>query len=121
MKNELVFLLLGLPFIHAQRENSENASMTAISSALPTAPSSASDSIHAVNVGEDGITFDPDTLTVSTGDKVEFHFDPQSHSVAQVSFDNPGHPSNTFGFSSGRCSTTEESVSHDQPARSGRH
>ncbi|KAJ6011762.1 hypothetical protein N7522_002117, partial [Penicillium canescens] len=106
MLTAMIFLLFALPFTNAQY-GSNDASTTTSASSSTTA--SASSSTHKVNVGEDGFTFNPDTLTVSPGEKVEFHFFPQNHSVAQASFDNPCHPMNTSGFSSGFIPTTTES------------
>ncbi|KAE8381337.1 Cupredoxin [Aspergillus bertholletiae] len=66
-----------------------------------TATSSAAGAVHTVDVGEDGFVFDPDTLTVSPGGKVEFHFYPGNHSVAQASFSNPCHPLSASSIFSG--------------------
>jgi plastocyanin len=71
-----------------------------------------SGAVHTVDVGEHGLTFDPDTLTVSPGSKVEFHFYPSSHSVAQAAFSKPCHPLNESSFYSGTIPATDgESVS----------
>jgi plastocyanin len=107
MMTAMIFLLFALPFTNAQY-GSNDASTTTSASSSTTA--SASSSTHKVDVGSGGFTFNPDTLTVSPGEKVEFHFFPQNHSVAQASFDNPCHPMNTSGFSSGFVPTTTESV-----------
>lgn len=111
MKNALFFLLAGLPFINAQYGNSNDNSMTTtVSSTTSSTAVSASSTVHKIDVGEDGFTFSPNTLTVSPGEKVEFHFYPQNHSVIQASFDNPCHPINDSSFSSGFVPTTKESV-----------
>ncbi|KAJ5715281.1 uncharacterized protein N7483_012462 [Penicillium malachiteum] len=65
--------------------------------------------VHKIDVGEDGFSFDPASLSASVGDTVEFHFYPQNHSVAQASFDDPCHPLNSSGFFSGFVPTSEES------------
>ena len=55
----------------------------------------------SVDVGEKGLSFNPDSVTADVGDVVEFKFYGQ-HSVVQGSFDSPcnvGSVSN--GFSSG--------------------
>ncbi|KAJ5109668.1 cupredoxin [Penicillium argentinense] len=70
-----------------------------------------SSNIHKVDVGEDGLTFDPDTLHVSPGGKVEFHFYPGNHSVAQAAFDNPCHPMSTSSFFSGFHAPTHDESS----------
>src|ERR1700743_2378855 len=54
--------------------------------------------VHTVDVGEDGLAFDPKTLTAAVGDKVIFTLYPQ-HNVAQSSFDKPC--ANDGGFYSG--------------------
>ncbi|GAQ04125.1 hypothetical protein ALT_1446 [Aspergillus lentulus] len=74
----LILAILWLPLIYAQ-----------------------SGAVHTVDVGEHGFTFDPDTLSVSPGDKVEFHFYPGDHSVAQAAFSKPCHPLNQSSFFSG--------------------
>ncbi|KAF4216352.1 hypothetical protein CNMCM8980_005261 [Aspergillus fumigatiaffinis] len=66
-----------------------------------------SGAVHTVDVGEHGLTFDPDTLTVSPGSKVEFHFYPSSHSVAQAAFSKPCHPLNESSFYSGTIPATD--------------
>ena len=48
--------------------------------------------IH-VNVGENGLTFDPASITADMGDEIQFEFYPGSHSVAQSTFDKPCQPS----------------------------
>jgi plastocyanin len=52
-------------------------------------------------VGGSSFTFSPDTLTISPGSKVEFHFQPGDHSVTQASFANPCHPISDTGIFSG--------------------
>ncbi|QKX59647.1 uncharacterized protein TRUGW13939_06784 [Talaromyces rugulosus] len=75
----------------------------ASSSATTSLPSSTTSSaaVQTIDVGESGLTFDPDTLTVSPGGKVEFHFYPGNHSVVQASFANPCHPLSETSFFSG--------------------
>ncbi|KAJ5753367.1 uncharacterized protein N7511_007520 [Penicillium nucicola] len=108
MMTAMIFLLLALPFALAQY-GPEDASMTSSASSTTTAAASSSTSIHKVDVGEDGFSFNPNTLTVSPGEKVEFHFYPQNHSVTQASFDHPCHPLSASSFSSGFMPTTKES------------
>ncbi|KAJ5212681.1 Cupredoxin [Penicillium cinerascens] len=74
---------------------------TTTTTAAATKSVSSSGSIQSINVGKAGLTFDPDTLNVAAGDKVEFHFFPGDHSVTQASFDNPCHPLNSSSFFSG--------------------
>lgn len=101
------FILAALPLINAQYGDASKTT----SASSTAASASATSTVHKVDVGEDGFKFDPDTLTVAPGETVEFHFYPQNHSVAQASFDNPCHPANATGFSSGFVPTTQESVS----------
>ncbi|KAB8239033.1 cupredoxin domain-containing protein [Aspergillus alliaceus] len=72
-----------------------------------TSSTSAPSAIHSVDVGEDGFTFDPDTLAVSPGGKVEFHFYPGNHSVVQAAFSRPCHPLSESNFFSGFIPATD--------------
>lgn len=84
-------------------------SSTSASSA--TSSQSISGAVQSVDVGKNGFIFNPDTLTFSAGDKVEFHFYPGNHSVTQSSFDNPSQPlSDTSTFSGFVAPTSRESV-----------
>jgi plastocyanin len=106
---QFILTLFWLPVINAQYGGGQSSSTT-------TAPSSTSPSgtaaVQSVSVGEHGLTFSPDTLTVSPGDKVEFHFYPGGpHSVTQSSFANPCHPLNDTSIFSGFVpATSGESV-----------
>lgn len=93
-----------LPLIYAQYLTTTGASST-------TSTTSATGSVHTIDVGKDGLSFSPSSLTVTPGDKVEFHFYPPAHSVAQSSFANPCEPISDGGFYSGLMVTAEESVS----------
>lgn len=98
-----LILFSSFPLIHS-------SSTTNVAS--PTAPTtSATSSVHTIDVGEDGLTFNPASLTVAPGDKVEFHFYSPEHSVAQASFANPCQPIGSGGFYSGLIRTAKESVS----------
>ncbi|KAE8406454.1 Cupredoxin [Aspergillus pseudonomiae] len=68
---------------------------------LVGASNSASNATQSVDVGEHGLSFDPDTIHVASGGKVEFHFYPGNHSVTQASFDDPCHPMSDTSFFSG--------------------
>jgi len=48
--------------------------------------------IISVDVGEDGLVFTPDSITAAVGDKVQFAFYPQNHSVIQAAFSTPCNP-----------------------------
>lgn len=58
-----------------------------------------------VDVGEDGLVFDPSTVTAAAGDTVAFHFYPRDHSVVQSTFDSPCKPM-SGGFYSGYIPST---------------
>jgi plastocyanin len=58
-------------------------------------------STQSVDVGDNGFTYDPDTLTVSPGGEVEFHFYPGNHSVVQAAFSKPCSPMNDGSVFSG--------------------
>lgn len=81
-----------------------------MTAATTTKSSSSSSSTHSVDVGKDGFTFTPDTLTVSPGDQVEFHFFPGDHSVGEAAFDKPCHPLSSSSFYSGFFPGSTESV-----------
>ena len=49
-------------------------------------------STHEVAVGEDGLTFTPDSLEAAVGDQVVFSFFPSNHAVVASSFDEPCKP-----------------------------
>lgn len=105
-------LVSSLPMIHAQYGNGNQAkSSTTTVASSTTSTTSATGSVHTINVGEDGLNFSPSSLTVAPGEKVEFHFFPPAHSVAQASFANPCQPISNGGFYSGLMVTSEESVS----------
>lgn len=88
-----------------------DSATTTTSAEMATETASSSSGIHTVDVGEDGFVFTPDSLNVAPGGKVEFHFYPGNHSVAQASFDNPCHPMSNDAFFSGFVSPSNgESV-----------
>jgi plastocyanin len=67
----------------------DSSSTTSSSSATTGVPATYT---HDVKVGANGLKFDPDTLTASPGDLINFHFYAANHSVAQSSFDKPCQP-----------------------------
>lgn len=69
----------------------EDSSSTTSASATGTTGVPAT-STYDVKVGADGLKFDPESLTASPGDLVNFHFFASNHSVAQSSFDKPCQP-----------------------------
>ncbi|MCJ1234566.1 hypothetical protein MMC14_002527 [Varicellaria rhodocarpa] len=74
------YLLALLPLVAAQFQNS---------------------TVHNVDVGKGGLIFSPNSLTANVGDKVQFTYYPQNHSVAQSSFGTPCAPLSTDAIFSG--------------------
>ncbi|TVY49981.1 putative GPI-anchored cupredoxin [Lachnellula cervina] len=71
-----------------------------------TSAAASPSNVKVIDVGEDGLTFSPNSTTAAVGDTIEFHFYPEKHSVAQSSFDSPCVPlNNGTGFWSGGFST----------------
>lgn len=105
------FILVQLQLAGAQDSTATSNTSSSTSTAMGTASPSA---VQTVDVGEHGFSFDPDTLKVAPGGKVEFHFYPGNHSVAQASFSKPCHPMNDSSFFSGFIApTTGESVGQE--------
>jgi plastocyanin len=67
--------------------------------ALLTLISAAAAASHDVNVGENGFSYSPNSITAAEGDTVVFHFWPGDHDVVQGDFDTPC--STSGGFYSG--------------------
>lgn len=70
-----------------------------------------------IDVGEGGLTFDPESVTAAVNDVLEFHFfGPDTHSVAVSEFDDACQPITNGGFYSGDVSVSSsgESVSPPQ-------
>jgi len=96
-----LLLICSVPFTLGQYGNPSPQSSTS-SSAASAASASPAAGVQVVTVGQNGLTFSPDSLTASVGSFVEFHFFPPTHSVAQSSFSTPcAPPSNGTGFWSG--------------------
>lgn len=87
-----------IPAAAAQYGGTVTGSSTTTS---PPSTTSASPAVHTVEVGQNGLRFEPDTLSVSPGGKIEFHFNPGNHSVAQASFSNPCNPMSDTALFSG--------------------
>lgn len=102
----LAILGSSLPMITAQSASGMQTSASATSSSSSSASTS---TVHHVDVGEDGLTFTPASLKVPVGDKVEFHFYPRAHFVAQSTFENPCSPISKGGFFSGVIPTSDKS------------
>ncbi|KAJ5771553.1 Cupredoxin [Penicillium odoratum] len=104
--SKLILVLFWLSGINAQYGGGQsNTTTTSVSSSVTKSSSStslsATKSVQSVDVGEDGFTFSPDTLTASAGDKIEFHFYPGNHSVTQAAFAKPCQPLNNTSIFSG--------------------
>lgn len=98
------FALFWLPLAAAQYGGGDSSSITTMTMTTNTATvtkRASSSSTVSVDVGEDGFTFDPDTINVPIGGVVEFHFYPGDHSVVQAAFNNPCHPLSDTSFFSG--------------------
>lgn len=54
-----------------------------------------------IEVGENGLTFEPMNAQAEMGDTLEFHFYPQKHSVVMGDPENPCNPVSEGGFYSG--------------------
>ncbi|KAJ5798626.1 cupredoxin [Penicillium pulvis] len=102
-----LFLVSGIKAQYGGGDNSMTTkSLSSTKSTLSSSTQATANPVQSINVGEDGFTFSPDTLTVSPGDKVEFHFFPGDHSVTQSSFTKPCHPLSDRSIFSGFVSTT---------------
>ena len=55
----------------------------------------------AVSVGREGLNFDPNTITATQGDVIEFRFWARNHSVVAGTFDRACVPATRGGFFSG--------------------
>jgi plastocyanin len=62
--------------------------------------STASGPVRTIVVGQNGLKFTPDSVTVPQGSKVVFQFWPGSHSATQSNYDNPCSANGTTGFNS---------------------
>ncbi|KAF2873716.1 Cupredoxin, partial [Massariosphaeria phaeospora] len=60
--------------------------------AAPSGTGTASPSVQTVTVGQNGLTFTPDTIRANVGDAITFQFFPKNHSVVQADFNNPCNP-----------------------------
>lgn len=81
--------------------SSDASTVTPVAAAQTSGASSSMNGIHVMKVGQNGLTFEPESMTVPVGDTVEFHFWPKAHAVARSSFDKPCQPLNATSFFSG--------------------
>lgn len=80
--------------------------LTLVGAQSGTSTTQSATAVQTVIVGASGLNFSPDTLTVSPGGKVEFHFQSGTHSVAQAAFANPCHSLSETSISSGFVSAS---------------
>jgi len=99
-------LLSAFPLAFAQYGDDGSSTTTSVASAPVTKTTSASSSVHTVQVGDGGLTYSPSNITAAVGEKVEFHFFAPEHSVAQSTFASPCTPSSNSSFFSGAISTS---------------
>ncbi|KAF2011253.1 hypothetical protein BU24DRAFT_485855 [Aaosphaeria arxii CBS 175.79] len=95
--NILIAALGALPLAFAGYYDAANA--TSIRPATPTG--TASPSVATVAVGQNGLTFTPDTIHAEVGSEIVFQFFPKNHSVVQADFNNPCNPAADGGIFSG--------------------
>ena len=82
-----------------------NGTATAVSPPLPSG-TGAGKPTYKVAVGQNGLTFTPDTVHAKVGEDVVFEFFPKNHTVVQASFDNPCNPLEGGIFSGFNFNTT---------------
>jgi len=98
---------LVVPAVLAQYGGSGGGSTPASSAAAAASTTaSSSSSVQTVAVGQSGLSFSPNSLTVVPGNKVVFQFYPGGHSVTQGDASNPCQPSNATGFFSGTINSS---------------
>jgi plastocyanin len=86
-------LLALLPFAYGQAYGGGAASSsTSMSSSTAATPAATSSGVHSVDVGKDGLVFTPNTVMAAVGDKIQFYYFPQSHSVVESAFSSPCSP-----------------------------
>lgn len=114
IKSSILLFCLSLATLSGAQygdDGDDSSSSLSKSTSSATTTASASSATHTVDVGEEGLVFEPDSLRAGPGDKIEFHFYPGGHSVVQAAFDNPCRPMSDTSFYSGTVSTSsDESV-----------
>ncbi|KAG4030072.1 hypothetical protein MFRU_013g00960 [Monilinia fructicola] len=97
-------LLLGAFPLTLAAYGAADASPSSAVKASTTTSTSPSDPTHTILVGAGGqLTFSPNETKADVNTTLEFHFYPQTHSVAQAAF---ASPCNGTGFFSGPITTT---------------
>jgi plastocyanin len=84
-------LICLFPFASAQFRYGFSSETSSPSDRTST-PATSKNEFHIINVGKNGLAFEPNRLSVPVGDTVEFHFWPTTHSVAQSDFERPCTP-----------------------------
>ncbi|KAF1960931.1 hypothetical protein CC80DRAFT_489162 [Byssothecium circinans] len=85
-----------------QAATSARPTSTRASSTLVYRPSGTGGSkpaVQTIAVGQNGLTFTPDTVRAKVGEQIVFQFFPKNHSVVQADFKTPCKPSNGGIFS----------------------
>ncbi len=99
-------LLAALPFTLAQYGDNSSPKSSSTVAAAAAQTSSSSGPVHTVKVGDGSLQFSPSTISAKVGETVEFHFFPNTHSVAQSTFAKPCTPlANGTSFFSGGIKT----------------
>jgi len=96
----LVYLLCLAPSVLAQYGGGGGSS-TSSAAAVASTASSAAGSTQTITVGQNGLTFSPNSVVVAPGKSVVFQFYPGNHSLAESSFDKPCQPLSSTSFFSG--------------------
>ena len=103
-------LLSLLPAVLAQYgygNSGSSSSSTASSSSPASTTTSSTSGITTIAVGNGGLNFSPNNISLPVGSVVEFQFYPPTHSVAQAAFADPCTPlANNTGFFSGGFTTS---------------
>jgi len=97
----LSVILLTVPAVFAQYGGGDSSTSSSASSAAASTTASSSSSVQTVAVGQNGLTFSPNSLTVAPGKQVVFQIYPGGHSVTQGDMNNPCQPANGSAFWSG--------------------
>jgi len=104
-------LFLVVPAVLAQYGGG-GSSASSTSSAAASTTSSSSSSVQTVAVGQNGLSFSPNSLTVAPGKQVVFQFYPGGHSVAEGDPNNACQPANASSFWSGTINSNSGPASN---------
>jgi plastocyanin len=87
-------VLYHLPLANPQYGSPNAAS----SSSAPSATARYRSKHPHIAVGQNGLTFRPDSVTATVGELVLFEFYPQNHTVTESAFDKPCEPLSDKGL-----------------------